>query len=632
MGKKRRHAGRLERADAGEGQRGQVFVEAKAAPSSRWRQPWFKVLLAVIAPILCFLVLEAALRLIGFGHSTRFFVRWDDHHLVPNRRFSARFMHPQNATQAQPVLLETPKPVGRLRVFVIGESAAQGTPDPAFGFARILESMIQTRHPARQVEVVNVAMRGINSHVLRLIARECARLQPDLCMVYAGNNEVVGLHSPSPGTFNLTPYRRLLQFLQAAKTTRCGQAVDAIARSLRKGGKPTQDMEYFRSQRMSIDDPERLPVYANFRANLEDMCASLTSSGAPLLLCTVGVNLKDFPPLASLHKPGLKPEELTRWNEAWSQGTNAEATGASDKALAHYQAAAGADPSYAELQFRLGRLLLQQGQTDQAVAAYRKALDQDALQFRADQRINTIIREVAAAWQSRKVILVDFEKRLSELPVSDHGLAGRFHFYEHVHLTFEGDHALAAALLPQVELALDLVPSGRPEANDLAAVPTRQACAEAIAFSPVDEMNVWAAMVRSTTRPPFLDQLDHASRQADAEERQRQRVVQTQQQGEVKRSVEIYRAAVAKRPRDWQTRFSFGMLLNSIGDKRGAREQLGQCVDLMSAFLPARIALAQACWDLGSRVEARTQINEALKIDPKYEPALQAFGSAGQGR
>jgi len=619
MGKKRRHTAPTARAEAGLGRRA-FSPPGPPAPTRGAKRFWFRMLLALGGPVVVLLLLEGALRLVGFGFPTTFFVRWDDQHLAPNRRFSARFMHPRHATQAQPVLLETPKPAGRLRVFVIGESAAQGAPDPAFGFARILEAMLQMRHPERPIEVINLGLRGINSHVLRLIARECAPLQPDLCIVYAGNNEIVGLHSPSPGRFNLTRYRRLLHFLQAVRATRCGQAVDALARALRRNTRPTQDMDYFRSQRMVIDDPEREPVYANFRANLEDLCAALTARGAPMLLCTVGVNLKDFPPLGSLHRPGLSADALARWDHAWTQGTNAEAAGAFDQALAHYQAAAAVDAAHAELHFRQARLLLARGQTNAAAAAYRKALDQDALQFRADQRINAIIREVAAAWAARRVTLVDFERRLASLPDCPEGVPGNLHFYEHVHLTFEGDHALAATLLPEVERLLGLAAT-----RDPTPAPTRQACADWIAFTPVDEMNVWGAMVQSTTRPPFLDQLDHARRQAEAEARQRQRVERTQTRAVVDRSVELYRAAAARRPRDWQTRFNFGMLLQSLGDKPGARDQFAECVRLMPAFLPGRIALAQACWNLGNRVEARSHINEALKIDPAYEPALQAF-------
>ena len=72
------------------------------------------------------------------------------------------------------------KPAGTVRIFVLGESAAMGTPDPSFNFGRILGVMLREQYPGMQFEVVNGAMTAINSYVTREIARDCAARQPDL--------------------------------------------------------------------------------------------------------------------------------------------------------------------------------------------------------------------------------------------------------------------------------------------------------------------------------------------------------------------------------------------------------------------------------------------------------------------
>ena len=46
-----------------------------------------------------------------------------------------------------PFALAKRKPVSTFRIFVLGESAAAGFPDPAFSFARILEVMLRARYP-----------------------------------------------------------------------------------------------------------------------------------------------------------------------------------------------------------------------------------------------------------------------------------------------------------------------------------------------------------------------------------------------------------------------------------------------------------------------------------------------------
>jgi lysophospholipase L1-like esterase len=84
------------------------------------------------------------------------------------------------------------KAAGTYRVVILGESAAEGTPNPSFGLGRMLEAMLRLEFPERRFEVINAAMTAINSHVIWLIAQDCRQLKPDLVVVYMGNNEVIG--------------------------------------------------------------------------------------------------------------------------------------------------------------------------------------------------------------------------------------------------------------------------------------------------------------------------------------------------------------------------------------------------------------------------------------------------------
>ena len=86
--------------------------------------------------------------------------------------------------------------------------------------------------------------------------------------------------------------------------------------------------------------------------------------------------------------------------------------------------------------------------------AVRLARDLDALRFRADSRINAIIREVAAEQEAAGVRLVDAEQSLAKSDLAVGGIPGDGLFYEHVHLTFDGNYLLARAYWTQVEAAL----------------------------------------------------------------------------------------------------------------------------------------------------------------------------------
>src|SRR5438270_12721508 len=84
------------------------------------------------------------------------------------------------------------KPPGTRRIFIFGESAALGTPASEYGFGRMLAAMLKARFPDQKFEVVNTSMVAINSHVIARIAKECAKKDGDLWIIYMGNNEVIG--------------------------------------------------------------------------------------------------------------------------------------------------------------------------------------------------------------------------------------------------------------------------------------------------------------------------------------------------------------------------------------------------------------------------------------------------------
>ena len=109
------------------------------------------------------------------------------------------------------------------------------------------------------------------------------------------------------------------------------------------------------------------------------------------------MNLKDFPPLASLHRGDLAAEDLAKWESIYKAGGELEAGKHWPEALVQYEAAAKIDDRFAELQFHIGECLTQTGRTAEAGERFELARDLDVLRFRADSRINAIIREVAAS-------------------------------------------------------------------------------------------------------------------------------------------------------------------------------------------------------------------------------------------
>ncbi|HMJ92151.1 MAG TPA: hypothetical protein VK530_20180, partial [Candidatus Acidoferrum sp.] len=310
-----------------------------------------------VVPLLLLLLLEGVLRVFGVGYPTRFFIPAERGTLTTNPKFAWQFYPRQSASAPTPVLLKKEKPAGVKRVFVFGESAAEGTPDPTFSFSRMLELMLEQQFPTNRVEIINAAVRGIDSHIIRQIAAECARLSPDLFIVYMGNNDMIGLHSPTPGEWNGLKRPALIRFEHAIKRTRIAQLFESgLRRSAAVPAKPRrQDMEFMRTQRLAFDDPARAVVYRNYRSNLESICKTAARAGAKTIVCSVGVNLHDLPPLQSMHRNDLSPAQLAEWSALYNAGSKAESNREFDAALKQFRAAALIDDHHADLLYRIAR-------------------------------------------------------------------------------------------------------------------------------------------------------------------------------------------------------------------------------------------------------------------------------------
>jgi hypothetical protein len=130
-----------------------------------WRQWAVNLCAGLVIPALILLALEGSLRLFGFRFPTSFCLRQNDLY-TQNDKFLWAFYSKSTNLRPNPFAVAVHKAEAVVRVLVIGESAAAGTPDPAFSFSRILERMLRHHFPQGRVEVINGAMRGVNSHIL----------------------------------------------------------------------------------------------------------------------------------------------------------------------------------------------------------------------------------------------------------------------------------------------------------------------------------------------------------------------------------------------------------------------------------------------------------------------------------
>ena len=548
--------------------------EESPKAASRWRYWLPRLATAVFVPLLLLALTEGALRLFNFGYSTELMndcTVGGQPSYCYNLFFAAPFFPPGMIKAPQFYTIPKIKTPDTYRIFVLGESAAMGDPDPAYGFSRYLEVMLRERFPNTKFEVINTGIVAIDSHVILPIARELARYKPDLFIVYAGNNEVVGPYGPGTAltgsSLNLSAIRTSI----FVRSTRIGQL-------LTKASQPRSDwkgMEMFLDKQVRADSSSLQHTYANFASNLRDIVDVARASGARVLLSTVATNLKDCPPFASLHRQGLAPEALRQWTSLVQQGAAMENARSFEDALKAYTAAAQIDDQYAELQFRIARCLWALGDYAPAKEHFVRAQNLDTLRFRADTNINDIIRSIANS-SGKQVELLDAQSALAG--ESAYGVTGSELLYEHVHLTPPGNYILARAAFTQI--VENLPPAVRASALNTNPLSESQ-CEQLLALTSHDRSRVASEMIQRLQRPPFTNQLNHA------EQIQNLTLKAISSTESFPATFSEYQWAIAQAPSDRILHAKFGFVLFDF-DRNASAQQflLARPSDDFPVFLP----------------------------------------------
>lgn len=571
--------------------------------------------------------MEGGLRLAGVGWDTGFLVRgeaggravWKE-----NPRFTWRFMPPELGRTPQPLSVPVDREPGSLRVLVLGESAAMGDPEPAYGYPRALETMLEARLAGRKVEVVNAAVTAINSHVIREIAEDCRQLKADVWVVYMGNNEVTGPFGPGTVFGSQGAPGRWVRWGLWLKKTRTGQWLDGISRKLAARGQAPKawgGLEMFLDHQVPMEDPRLDGVRAAFESNLRAIVDAGRSAGARVIVGTVAVNQRDSAPFGSQMSPGLDAGARKQWEAAFEEGKQAEAKEDAVGARRGYDQALKLDAGHAELMFRRARLAAGSGDTN-AVAAFARARDLDTLRFRADSTLNEVVRKVASKRESEGVRLMDAEATFAKN--ARYGVPGNEFFWEHVHLRLPGSYLLG--LLTGAAVLESLPETAK--AGAAADWISLDEVAQRLAVTSWGDFRIVDGMRSRLRRPPFSTQ----AYAADREVRLQKELVGLSkgvQPTAFTAQAEVFRKRLAQRPDDWVLHDQLGRMHESFGDVDGAMAEWKKVIELMPHHFAVRLQMGRmlAAKD-ETAVQAEPLLREALAMRPATAEVHAVLGQA----
>jgi lysophospholipase L1-like esterase len=419
------------------------------------RERLFRILLVAI-PFLFFIMLEAGLRLFGYGVNTDLFLRTEwkgEGYYGINPNVVKRYFHREGFTtyiSRDRFLVE--KPENGYRIFCLGASTTIGYPYMFnASYPSLLRDRLMTVFPDKKIEVVNLGITAVNSYAIADIARDAVRYDPDLLIVYTGHNEFYGALGVGSTEYvgKSRSIVRLYLFLRNVKIVELIRDALFAFRSMVRADEVVRGHtlmeEMVGSQTIPYGSPDYTVAKENYRRNLLEVVRIAGKGDVDVLLSTLTMNLRDQSPFVSVSSATLNDADARAWKQRFDTGMAAQNAGDCENALPSYREALRIDSTRADLHYRLAQCYDKTGDVRRASVHFQSANDFDALRFRAASEFNDVIREVSA---SGGTPLADIEAVVKKH--SPDGIPGTNLFWEHVHPNFDGYFLMGKALLQTI--------------------------------------------------------------------------------------------------------------------------------------------------------------------------------------
>jgi tetratricopeptide (TPR) repeat protein len=349
------------------------------------------------------------------------------------------------------IVFAAEKAPGTVRIFCLGGSASAGWPHPQHeSHSAYLQQALQRALPNRAVEVINLSAHAYAAYRVRLIFDKAIEFDPDLIVLYTGNNEFLEKRSYLPTRDAITPILRAANRLAAFRLARSWIIRLAFPENSLSGSR-RQHVAYeqwSKVKRIALDlraDPyQLLQVVDHYSAAVESMVRKAGRRGLPVILVTVPVNLRDWHPNVSHN--GLSGRELEQWQTAFRAGRGALLRGDTDAALGSFQRAIAMEPLHAESHFYLARAFEKNGDSELALEHYRRASDLDYNPFRAISAFNAALRSIAERNPHAHLADAEGAFRRASAPHAP----GFDLFLDYVHPTREGNLRIAQTVFDAI--------------------------------------------------------------------------------------------------------------------------------------------------------------------------------------
>jgi tetratricopeptide (TPR) repeat protein/lysophospholipase L1-like esterase len=373
----------------------------------------FSIILVLI-PFIILLIIEFFLRIINYGDNYNLFMDYNFYgkeYRKCNPEFGKKYFYRfQNSVPPNDIFLKQ-KPENGFRIFVMGSSTVFGFPySSGIMFSRILQERLEDSYPGKHIEVINTSITAVNSYTLLDKINDIIKEKPDAILIYAGHNEFYGaLGIGSKEGLGKIRWLKLLHLnlLELKIYQLIRNIIYGIQGSLNTGADNSDSTTATLMERIAANKNIEFgtniyySAHKQYRKNIKAMLKKVNKKHIPVIISEVISNIRDLEPFCSV-STGEYPAAIDIFNE--------------------------------------GRKSDHTGEYKKAKELYYLAKDLDCIRFRASEKINEIIRELAVQYDAYLVPMKDyFENR------SVNELIGNNLLTEHVHPNIDGYFLMADA-------------------------------------------------------------------------------------------------------------------------------------------------------------------------------------------
>ena len=357
---------------------------------------------------------------------------------VKNQTLTEYEIAPTRMPLFQPDSFSVTKGDNEFRIFCVGGSTVQGRPfSIETAFSKWLELSLEATDKSKDWKVVNCGGVSYASYRLAPIVDEILNYEPDLIVLYTGQNEFLedreyeSIQRTAPWiarSHERLSASRTYSFLRQQFVSTENNPVeterlptDAQARLDYKGG----------LAKYKQDDVWKENVVAHFQHNLQRMITAAQTKGVPMVMMNPVCNLKDVAPFKSASDLKLRTQGLLEIS-------------VTDR-IAKLKSMLPNHARNAELHFQLGQAYLLAGEVDRARTHLLAAKEEDICPLRATEPIYAAITRV----QNKSAVPMVDVRGFFELQTPDQ-LPGHESLIDHVHPTIRGHQQIAGLLLEEM--------------------------------------------------------------------------------------------------------------------------------------------------------------------------------------